>query len=58
VPSEVEGVPRSALDQRGTWSEPAAFDAQAGKLSGMFRENFKRYADHVGDDVRGAGPRG
>jgi phosphoenolpyruvate carboxykinase (ATP) len=57
VPSEVEGVPQSALDQRATWTEPAAFDAQAAKLSGMFQENFKRY-EQVGDDVKGAGPRG
>jgi phosphoenolpyruvate carboxykinase (ATP) len=51
-------VPAAALDQRATWADARAFDAQAAKLAGMFRENFKRYADQVGDDVKAAGPRG
>jgi len=58
VPTAVDGVPAAALNQRATWADAQAFDAQAEKLAGMFRENFRRYADQVGDDVKAAGPRG
>jgi phosphoenolpyruvate carboxykinase (ATP) len=58
VPASVPGVPSQVLTPRATWSDPQAYDAQASKLAGMFRENFKRYADQVGDDVKAAQPRG
>jgi phosphoenolpyruvate carboxykinase (ATP) len=58
VPTEVPGVPADVLDPRKTWNDPAAYDAQAKKLAGMFRDNFKRYADQVGDDVKAVAPRG
>jgi phosphoenolpyruvate carboxykinase (ATP) len=58
VPSHVPDVPNEALSPRATWADPKAYDAQATKLAGMFRENFKRYADLVGDDVQAAAPRG
>jgi len=34
-----------------------AYDRQAARLAAMFAENFERYAEGVGDDVRAAGPR-
>jgi phosphoenolpyruvate carboxykinase (ATP) len=58
VPNAVPGVPSEVLNPRATWADAKAYDAQAGKLAGMFRENFKRYADQVGDEVKGAAPRG
>jgi phosphoenolpyruvate carboxykinase (ATP) len=58
VPSAVPGVPGDVLNPRSTWSDPNAYDAQATKLAGMFRDNFKRYGDQVGDDIRAAAPRG
>ena len=58
VPAEVPGVPANVLKPRATWADPAAYDAQAAKLAGMFRENFKRYADQVSDDVKAVAPRG
>jgi phosphoenolpyruvate carboxykinase (ATP) len=58
VPGEVPGVPAEALNPRATWADKDAYDAQAGKLAGMFRENFERYADQVGEDVKAAAPRG
>ena len=46
------------LQPRETWSDPAAYDAQAGELASMFRENFKRFEASVPDEVRAAGPGG
>ena len=58
VPADVPGVPKDVLSPRATWGDPKAYDAQATKLAAMFRENFNRYADQVGDDVKAASPRG
>ncbi len=54
VPTEVPGVDAALLDPRGTWSDPAAYDAQAAKLAAMFAQNFAQYETHVSDDVRSA----
>lgn len=58
VPTTCPDVPDEVLDPRRTWSDPAAYDAQARKLAAMFRENFTAYADQVSAAVRAAGPRG
>ncbi len=58
VPTEIPHVPASILQPRTTWSDPGRYDAQARKLSEMFTENFKRYADQVSEAVQGAGPTG
>jgi phosphoenolpyruvate carboxykinase (ATP) len=58
VPSACPDVPADVLQPRGTWSDPAACDAQARRLAAMFRENFAAFADSVGDEVKAAGPRG
>src|SRR5438046_7776067 len=57
VPLQVPGVPESLLLPRGTWSEPAAYDAQAARLAQMFRDNFAQFRDHVHAAVGDAGPR-
>jgi phosphoenolpyruvate carboxykinase (ATP) len=56
VPVSVPGVPDLLLTPRRTWDDPAAYDAQARKLVGMFVENFAQYAPFVGDEVRAAAP--
>jgi phosphoenolpyruvate carboxykinase (ATP) len=56
IPVEVAGVPKEVLDPRGTWSDGAAYDAQAKKLAEMFRKNFEKFGD-VAEEVRRAGPR-
>ncbi|MBI4419352.1 MAG: phosphoenolpyruvate carboxykinase (ATP) [Gemmatimonadetes bacterium] len=56
VPTEVPGVPREVLDQRGSWPDSARYDVQAAKLARMFQENFTKFADQVGEAVRKAGP--
>ncbi|MEM8770096.1 MAG: phosphoenolpyruvate carboxykinase [Pseudomonadota bacterium] len=58
VPVEVPGVDAGILNPRSTWAEPAAYDAQAKKLSDMFVENFKIFEAHVTDGVNAAGPKG
>ncbi len=57
VPTEVPGVPSDVLRPRETWSDKAAYDAQAGKLARMFRDNFKQFEKAAGPDVAAAGPR-
>jgi len=57
VPTACPGVPAAVLTPRNTWPDPAAYDAQAHKLAGMFRENFKTFAADVTPDVRAAGPK-
>jgi phosphoenolpyruvate carboxykinase (ATP) len=57
VPQEVPGVPREVMNPRGTWKDPAAYDAQARKLAEMFRRNFEKFGENVAAEVRAAGPR-
>jgi len=57
IPAAVPGVPNDVLDPRSTWSDPAAYDAHAAQLAGMFRENFEKFSAGVSAGVRSAGPR-
>jgi phosphoenolpyruvate carboxykinase (ATP) len=57
VPREVPEIPASVLNPRETWKDKAAYDAQARKLSEMFRKNFEKFGS-VSDAIRGAGPQG
>jgi phosphoenolpyruvate carboxykinase (ATP) len=54
VPVEVPGVDPHLLDPRGTWADPAAYDAAAARLVAMFAENFAQYEGHVAADVKAA----
>ncbi len=56
VPVAVEGVDGSILDPRSTWSDGAAYDAQAKKLVDMFIANFAKFEDHVDGKVLDAAP--
>ena len=56
IPTEVPGVPSEVLQPRNTWSDKAAYDAQARKLAGLFRDNDQKF--EMPDAVRAAGPRG
>ena len=56
VPESCPGVPDELLRPRDTWSDPAAYDAQAAKLAAMFRENFADYVDEVPENINAAGP--
>jgi phosphoenolpyruvate carboxykinase (ATP) len=58
VPCRAPDVPIEVLRPRHTWSDPAAYDVQARKLAGLFREKFARFESQVGEAVKAAGPRG
>ncbi|MGA3038685.1 MAG: phosphoenolpyruvate carboxykinase (ATP) [Vulcanimicrobiaceae bacterium] len=51
IPSSVPGVPSEVLDPRGSWSDKAAYDAQAKKLAKLFADNFTKYAAQAGDAI-------
>ena len=54
VPVAVPGVDPALLDPRGTWANPAAYDAQAAKLVKMFADNFAQYVPFIDADVKAA----
>ncbi|HXF55364.1 MAG TPA: phosphoenolpyruvate carboxykinase [Hyphomicrobiaceae bacterium] len=56
VPTTLPGIDARLLSPRDTWADPAAYDATARKLVGMFNKNFVAYEDHVDAEVRSAGP--
>jgi phosphoenolpyruvate carboxykinase (ATP) len=57
VPVKAPDVPSEILNPRDTWSDPAAYDAQAKKLAGLFQENFVQFQDQTPKAVLEAGPR-
>ncbi|MDA8203801.1 MAG: phosphoenolpyruvate carboxykinase (ATP) [Chloroflexi bacterium] len=56
VPTTCPDVPADVLQARSTWSDPAAYDAQARKLARMFVENFRTFADGVSPETLAAAP--
>jgi phosphoenolpyruvate carboxykinase (ATP) len=56
VPTTCEGVPDEMLIPRATWDDPAAYDKQAQKLVGLFREHFEQYEGDAGAEIAAAGP--
>lgn len=57
VPTDIPNVPTEVLDPRGTWSDGAAYDAQAKKLALMFRTNFEKFGSES-ESIKAAGPKG
>ncbi|NNE35506.1 MAG: phosphoenolpyruvate carboxykinase (ATP), partial [Rhodothermales bacterium] len=56
VPTSCPEVPSEVLIPRDTWSDPAAYDAQAAKLAQLFRDNFVQFEEGSSDEVIGAAP--
>jgi phosphoenolpyruvate carboxykinase (ATP) len=54
IPVTCPGVPSDVLVPRHTWKDPAAYDAAAQKLAGLFRDNFQKYEANVTAEVRAA----
>lgn len=57
VPTQCSGIPSEVLDPKHTWTDKAAYDAQASKLAKLFRENFKQYESGSSDAIKNAGPK-
>jgi phosphoenolpyruvate carboxykinase (ATP) len=56
VPTALPGVDPAIFNPRETWSDRAAYDAQARGLVDMFRANFEKFEVHVDADVKAAAP--
>jgi phosphoenolpyruvate carboxykinase (ATP) len=57
IPTAVPEVPSGVLAPRGTWADPAAYDARARDLARMFNENFEQYRSQVSAAVAAAAPK-
>jgi phosphoenolpyruvate carboxykinase (ATP) len=57
VPESCPDVPAEILQPRNTWEDKGAYDAQAEKLAGMFRENFGQFEGDVTGEVKASEPR-
>lgn len=56
IPKTCPNVPDEVLQPRETWSDKDGYDSKAKDLAGRFHEAFKKYVEHVTDDVKKAGP--
>jgi phosphoenolpyruvate carboxykinase (ATP) len=56
APTALPGIDPAILNPRETWSDKAAYDAQARALVDMFRANFEKFEVHVDADVKAAAP--
>ncbi|NCI45703.1 phosphoenolpyruvate carboxykinase (ATP) [Sediminibacterium soli] len=57
MPVACAGVPKEILDPRSTWTDPAAYDAQAKDLAQQFVQNFQKYASGVSEEILQAAPK-
>jgi len=57
IPREVKNVPSEVLNPRKAWPDATAYDSQAKKLAGMFRENFEKFGS-VDPGIKNVGPKG
>jgi phosphoenolpyruvate carboxykinase (ATP) len=57
IPDAVPGVPSQVLSPRGTWPDPAAYDAKSRELADLFKKNFETFAAACSPEVRAAGPK-
>ena len=57
VPRSCPDVPQEVLHPRDTWSDKAAYDAQASQVAKLFGENFKAFASEASDGVKAAAPK-
>jgi len=56
VPLDCPNVPADILQPRKTWDDVEAYDEQAQKLVGLFRDHFKQYEEVADAEIAAAGP--
>ena len=56
IPTTCANVPDKVLMPKQTWADPAAYDAQALKLAGLFNKNFEVYKEGSSEAIINAGP--
>ncbi|HHP7239120.1 phosphoenolpyruvate carboxykinase (ATP) [Longibacter sp.] len=56
VPLHCPDVPDNILQPRKTWDDVEAYDEQAQKLVGLFRDHFKQYEEVADAEIAAAGP--
>ena len=56
VPTAVPDVPAEVLDPRGTWADPAAYDAQAREARRDVPRELRAVPAQVSEAVAAAGP--
>lgn len=57
VPTSCPNVPVEILNPRNTWSDKAAYDAQAVKLANLFNNNFEKFKAQANDEILGGAPK-
>lgn len=56
VPTTCANVPDELLIPKNTWSDSAAYDAQARKLADLFNSNFEEFKEGCSPEIINAGP--
>lgn len=56
IPQSCPNVPDEVLNPRDTWSDKAAYDAQAKDLAGQFRKNFAKFEEFASEEIMAGGP--
>jgi len=57
VPQDCPDVPNAILNPRNTWKNGHEYDEMSKKLSGLFDNNFSRFANKASKEVINSGPR-
>ncbi len=57
VVTQCPDVAPEILWPRDTWFDQVAYDSNASKLAGLFRDNFRAYESGTAKDLRSGGPR-
>ena len=57
VPTELPGVASNVCNPRDAWADKDAYDAQANKLAGMFKDNYVQYTGPGVTDYTKHGPK-
>ncbi len=58
MPESCPGVPAEVLNPRNTWGNKEEYDTKAKKLAHQFIKNFEKFADHAGEEILAAAPKG